>query len=276
MFLVTGSTGNIGAEVVRALAAAGEPVRALTRDPGRAPSLPGVEYVAGDLNDPASLRPHLKGARGLFLLPGYEGERQVLADAAGAGVERVVLLSGSSAGLPDNGNVITRFMAAAERAVRESGPPWTIIRPSAFMSNTFQWLPQLREGDVVRAPFATVPVANIDPADIGAVAARAFLTDGHEGRIHMPTGPEPLLPADRLRILAAALGRDLRLEALPDDVAREEMLRTTPPAYVDAFFDFYAAGTLDESIVRPTVQEITGRPSRTFEQWTAEHAATFR
>ncbi len=54
MILVTGAAGNIGGELVAALAEAGQPVRALTRsaDPGRFP--PGVEVAGGDLNDPAS------------------------------------------------------------------------------------------------------------------------------------------------------------------------------------------------------------------------------
>ncbi|MFI7442835.1 NmrA family NAD(P)-binding protein [Nonomuraea indica] len=275
MILVAGATGNVGAEVVRALAAAGTPVRALTRDASRAEQRPGVEYVSGDLGRPESVRPALDGARGLFLLPGYPGLQHLLADARRAGVERVVLLSGGSAGLGDTGNAITRYMAESERAVRESGLPWTFLRPSAFMSNTFQWIPQLRAGDVVRAPFADVPMAVVDPYDIGAVAARALTEDGHEGRIHQPTGPRALRAADRVRILASVLGRDLRFEAQPDDEARREMLETTPAEYVDAFFDFYVTGTLDESVVRPTVRDVTGRPPRSFEQWAREHAAAF-
>ena len=44
------------------------------------------------------------------------------------------------------------------------------------------------------------------------------------------------------------------------------MSRTMPAEYVDAFMSFFADGTLDESTVLPTVQEVTGRPARTFEQ----------
>lgn len=274
MILVTGATGNVGGEVVRALVRAGKPVRAMTRGPGR--SEKGVEYVTGDLNKPETVKPALDGVRGLFLLPGYQGMAALLDDARRAGVECVVLLSGRSAAGGDMGNAITRYMAESERTVRESGLAWTFLRPSAFMSNAFEWIPQLKAGDTVRAPFAGVRVANVDPYDIAAVALRALLDDGHQGRIHQPTGPESLLPADRLRILGAALGRDLRLVALPDDEAREEMLTTTPPEYVDAFFDFYAAGSLDESAVLPTVQDVTGNPPRSFEQWANANAEAFR
>jgi hypothetical protein len=39
---------------------------------------------------------------------------------------------------------------------------------------------------------------------------------------------------------------------------------------------FYADGNLDESKVLPAVPELTGRPPRTFSQWAAAHADTFR
>lgn len=276
MFLVTGSTGNVGAEVVRALAAAGANVRALTRDPATADAQPGVEYVAGDLNLPESVEPALDGVRGLFLLPGYAGLPALLASARRAGLDRVVLLSGGSAGSGDPSNAISRYMAESERAVRESGLPWTFLRPSAFMSNTLQWTGQLKAGDVVTAPFAGVRIASVDPYDVAAVAARALLADGHDGRVYQPTGPEALLAEDRLRILGGVLGRELHLRAQPDDEARAEMLKTTPVQYVDAFFDFYVKGTLDESVVRSTVQDVTGAQPHTFHQWAVAHAEAFR
>ncbi|HUQ56744.1 NAD(P)H-binding protein [Lentzea sp.] len=272
MILVTGATGNVGAEVVAALIAAGEPVRALQRN-GEAPA--GAETVVGDLNEPESLEPALDGAGAVFLLPGYRNMPKLLELVRRAGVARVVLLSGGSAGDGDPDNAVSRYMAESEAAVRESGVPWTFLRPSAFMSNTLRWAPQVREGDVVREPFADVRVANVDPHDIAAVAVRALLTSAHEGRIHRLSGPESLLPADRLRVLGEVLGRDLVLHPQTNDEARAEMSAAMPAEYVDAFFRFYVDGTLDESEVLPAVEEITGRPPRTFRQWAADHAGAF-
>ena len=53
------------------------------------------------------------------------------------------------------------------------------------------------------------------------------------------------------------------------------MLASMPSEYVDAFFQFYSGGTLDETTVLPTVAEITGRPAGTFQQWVAAHADRF-
>ena len=276
MILVTGAAGNIGGALIRALAEAGQPVRALTRSaqPDRFPA--GVEAAAGDLNDPAGLRPALDGADGVFLLPGYADMPGVLAEARRAGVRRVVQLSGMSAGSGDMSNAITAYMVMSEQAARESGLAWTIVRPAMFMTNAFQWLPQLRAGDLVRAPFGRVRSAVTDPADIAAVTAAALTTPGHESRVYEVSGPQALTPADQVAILGQALGRDLRFEALTDEEARAEMSATTPAKYVDAFFDFYVGGALDESKVLPTVRAVTGRPPRTFTQWVAANAGAFQ
>ena len=276
MILVTGATGNVGGELVRALAGAGQRVRALTRaeDPKAFPW--GVQQVTGDLNKPESMRAALAGVRGMFLYPGYQDMAGTLAAARQAGVRHVALLSGSSAASGDMSNAISRYMIESETAVRQSGLAWTMIRSFGFMSNTLQWVPQLRAGDLVRASFAGVPVAVIDPYDIAAVAAAALTSDGHEGRVYTVSGPESLRPADRARILGEVLGRHLGFEGQPDDEARAEMSASMPAAYVDAFFDFYVTGTLDESRPRPDVADVTGRPPRTFRQWAQAHASLFQ
>ncbi|MBO2454389.1 NAD(P)H-binding protein [Actinomadura barringtoniae] len=277
MYLVAGATGNVGSEVVKALAAAGEPTRALVRDPESANAkLPeGVEAVAGDLNKPETLTSALYGVRSVFLLPGYADMPGVLAEAKKAGVEQVVQLTGGSAGNSDMSNAVTRYMAATETAVKESGLPWTFLRPTAFMTNALRWLPQLQAGDEVRVSFPNVLTASVDPFDLGAIAARAMLTDEYRGEILWPTGPVALRPAEQVLILGAALGRDLRAVELSNEEAREEMTASMPVEYVDAFFDFYVNGALDESIVRPTVKEVTGREPRTFADWAAAHTTDF-
>jgi len=275
MFLVTGATGNVGAELVRVLAESGERVRAVSRA-GRPEGLPpGVESVAGDLNRPESVRGALDGVEGLFLMPGYGGQRQILADARAAGVDRVVLLSGRSAGTGDRGNAVAGYLIEAEEAVRESGLTWASLRCTSFMSNALQLADQLRKGDTVRVPFPDAYTADIDPYDIARVAARALHSDAPAGVLEL-TGPEPLLPTDRVRILGEVLGRSLYAVGLSPEEARVELeTGGVPKPYVDAFFSFFVDGTLDESVVLPTVEEITGRPPRTFAAWARAHADAF-
>ena len=277
MIFVTGATGNVGAELVRALAGAGEDVRALIRrDADRARLPAGVEAIVGDLNRPETLGAALDGVRGMHLLAGYDGLAELLAEARRGGVEHVVLQSSSAVPGGDMTNAVARYHILSEEAVRQSGLRWTFLQPNTFMSNTLRWIPQLRAGDLVREPFAGVRVATIDPFDVAAVSAQALTSEGHEGRSYRVSGPDSLLPADRLAVLAEVLGRDLRFEGQSDAEARAEMSGAMPAPYVDAFLSFFADGTLDESQVLPTVEEVTGRPPRSFEQWARIHADAFR
>jgi uncharacterized protein YbjT (DUF2867 family) len=277
MVLVTGATGNVGAELVRALAGGGEQVRALIRRDADRSTLPsGVDAFVGDLNRTETLAGAVDGVSAIHPLSGYEGMERLLADARRARVERVVLQSSSAVPSGDTSNAVARYHILSERAVSDSGLAWTFLQPNSFMSNTLQWIPQLRAGDVVRAPFADVRVATIDPHDVAAVSARALTSSDHEGRSYRLSGPDSLLPADRVRVLGEVLGRELRFEGQSDVEAREEMLASMPAEYVDAFFSFFAEGKLDESEVRDTVERVTGRRPRSFEQWASAHADAFR
>jgi uncharacterized protein YbjT (DUF2867 family) len=276
MILVTGATGNVGSALVRALAEARAPVRALIRSEASRGALPaGVEAAIGDLNRPESLEPALAGVRGVHLLSGYADMPRALELMRRAGVEHVVLQSSSAVPGGDTGNAVARYHIESEAAVRESGLQWTFLQPNSFMSNTLQWAGQLRAGDVVRAPFPGVRVATIDPADVAAVAASALTAPGHGGRSYRLSGPESLLPAERVALLGRVLGRELRFEAQSDAEARAEMSASMPPEYVDAFLSFFADGALDESEVLPTVEDVTGRPPRSFAEWAAANAGAF-
>ena len=277
MILVTGATGNVGRELVRVLADDGEEVVALIRrDEDRARLPAGVKGLVGDLNRPETLVGGLAGVRAAHLLAGYEGLGELLAAMRDAGVRRVTLQSSSSVPAGDMTNAVARYHILSEQAIRDSGLAWTFIQPNSFMTNALRWLPQLRAGDTVRLPFADVPIATIDPADIAEVAAAALTTDRHEGRSYRVSGPESLLPGEQVAILGRVLGRDLRLEAMSNEEARADMSASMPAEYVDAFLSFFVDGTIDESTVLPTVQEILGRPPRRFEDWAREHAEAFR
>jgi uncharacterized protein YbjT (DUF2867 family) len=276
MILVAGASGNVGSEVVKQLLALNQPVRALVRRPTPGAFPNGVESVAGDLNEPASLAAALAGVRGVFLLGGYRDMPQLLAEIARAGVAHVVLLSSRSAALGDPSNAIVKMWLDSEAAVRASGMAWTLLRPSGFASNALRWLPQLRAGNQVRAPFANAAIASIDPADIAAVAALALTGSGHAAQSYSLSGPEAQLPEQQVQILAHILGRDLRFEAQPDDEALAELTKSAPPGFAEAFRRFFVLGEFDDALVLPTVRELSGRPARTFEQWARAHAREFQ
>jgi uncharacterized protein YbjT (DUF2867 family) len=276
VILVTGASGNVGGEVFRQLAAEGAPVRAVARRPDSVALPDGsdkVEVVAGDLSQPGSLDVALAGVEAVFLLGGFDTMAEVLDRAAQAGVRRVVLLTSRSVvgGRPDN--AITGMWMESEAVLERSGLPATVLRPAGFQSNVLRWSDQLREGDVVRAPWADVPIAAIDPADIAAVAAAALRSGGYEGQALSLSGPEALSARQQLAVVAEVLDRPLRFEPQSDAEARKAMAETMPEPFVDAQFRFFSGGEYNDSDVVDTVERVAGRPAGTLHAWVEAHRA---
>lgn len=280
MILVFGSTGTVGRRVVDGLVAAGERVRAFTRDPARAAGFgPSVQAVRGDLGDPASVRAAVAGVDAVFVLstgPRTAAFEGTVADAVRRhGVGRVVKLS-SVAAMPPVQDSYGAMHAAAEAAVAESGAEWTVLRPAGFMSNVLQWVHSVREGEV-RQPYGHLPRAVIDPADVSAAAVACLTTPGHAGAVYELTGPEALTAADLTARLAAELDRPLRFVDLRPEQAKQAMMGAgLPPGFAAGLVDTLAdpdprrGGT-----PRPTVQRLLGRPPASFEDWLRTHRTAF-
>lgn len=279
MIVVTGATGNIGRPLTRALAEAGEQVTAVSRHAAEVP--PGVRHVPADLGDPASLAPALAGAKAVFLL--LSGDlhalgahpADVLELAAASGVRRVVLLS--TLGVVTRPFGRTRIaMRALEDALRESGLDWSILRPGGFASNALWWVESVRAQRLVAAPFGDVGVPVVDPADIAGVAAACLTDDRHSGRAYELTGPEVISPRGQAAAIGAAIGATVRFHELTRAEAKAGMETMMPGELADDTLDILGAPTPEEVRVSPDAETVLGRAPRTFADWAARHAATFR
>lgn len=277
--LVTGATGNVGREVITQLVSAGSPARAFVRDAQTLRLLEGVEVAEGDLSAPETLERALTGIEEVFLVWPFltsDGAPAALATIAGAD-RRLVYLS--SSGVNEDAELqsdpINQLHADMESLIEASGLEWTILRSTTIASNALGWAGQIRRGDVVRGP-DVAPTAVIHQGDVAAVAVRVLTGDGYSGAKHVLTGPQVLSRAEQVRIIGEAIGRPLRFEKVPVQVAREQMLADgRPPALVEALLA--SVDTRPASnVVTSTVQQITGTAARTFREWATEYADDFR
>ncbi|MEU6787774.1 NAD(P)H-binding protein [Nonomuraea angiospora] len=268
--LVTGATGTVGRQIVAQLVARGERVRALTRSPAAA-RLPGpVEVAYGDLTAPQTLGPALEGVTGLHLITVAGDDQAALQTgpelvelAAKAGVTRVSVLSSWDE-------------CSVEEALRAGDLGWTQLRCVEFMTNALEWAESIREEGVVRV-FGNHAGAVVHEADIAAVAVAALVEEGHAGQSYLLTGPEALTPERRVRVIGEAVGREIRFEELSEARYRASMEAWGAGEELIEFAVRLGANPPDAaSVVLPTVEQVTGRPGRTFAQWAVEHAATFR
>ncbi|MET7336705.1 NAD(P)H-binding protein [Nonomuraea sp. NPDC005650] len=271
MIVVTGATGQVGGELVRLLAAAGEQVTAISRRPAPLPEA--VRHHAADLGEPAGLKAAFDGADALFLLVAGQEPQAILEAAEAGGIRRVVLLSSQGAGTRPEAY---GHPATFEEAVRGSGLEWTILRPGGFHSNTLAWAGPIRAHRTAPAPFGDVALPTVDPADLAEVAAVVLRDGGHAGRTYTLTGPRALTPRERAAAIGAALGEEVRFAEQTREEAREQMSQFMPEPVVAGTLAVLGTPTPAEQQVSPNVTRILGRAPRSFADWAARNVAAFR
>jgi uncharacterized protein YbjT (DUF2867 family) len=291
MILVTGATGKVGSDLIAQLTAAGQPVRALVRDPEKAArTLPAeVELARGDLSDEASIAAALEGAHRLFLLsPPNESmldlERTAIRAAARAaagtsssGLRHLVKLSVIDAD-PASRHFIEHAHGVAEADIRAAGIPFTFLRPNFFMQNLLGAAPQIKSQGAMYQPGGNERASHIDTRDIAAVAAAVF-TDPtrHIGQTYTLTGPESLTFQQVADTLSRVTGKPIKYVDVPRDAARQAMLAAgMSQQYAEAIselMDDYRAGKM--AAVTDDVERVTGKKPRTLAEFVREHRAAF-
>ncbi|MFI5794416.1 NAD(P)H-binding protein [Streptomyces sp. NPDC051677] len=280
MILVTGATGTIGGELVRHLAARGEKVRALTRDPANARMPAGVEVVRGDYGEPASLEAAMSGVTAAFLVglpgPSVQHDEALAAAAAAVGVRRLVKLSAIGTGDPEVGPT-GEWHVEGERAVRESGAQWVVLRPSSFASNTLSWARPLRAGEPVPNMSGDGAQGVVDPRDVAEAAAVALLDERWADRTYTLTGPETISVPGQAAVLADLLGRPVPTRDLAVDEVRAYVLNWWQD---EAVADGVAVSSAyvrrgGNAVVTEDVPQLLGRPARTYREWALDHREAF-
>ncbi|WP_197508562.1 NmrA family NAD(P)-binding protein [Mycobacterium sp. 1081908.1] len=285
--LVTAPTGKVGRRLIPLLWRRGMLVRAASRSP--LPQRRGVEPVRFDWTDATTYAAARDGVEAMYLVAGDIPQavhadyiRRLLEGAAGAGVQRAVLLSTYGVDQAPPEHPLRRI----ESAVESSGVPFTILRPGAFMQNfseRLRWRESLAEGirdaDEIVAPGGDGRVSYVSTEDIAAVAAVALTEDGHQGNSYAPLGPEPLTLTEVADHISWVTGRPISYVETGRAPIREALLAAGAPAeaaetnsqlYVHAF----TSGAMGVS--NGDVAEVTGRPPVSFGEFAAGAAAAWR
>ncbi|MEO3826148.1 hypothetical protein [Actinomadura sp. B10D3] len=93
----------------------------------------------------------------------------------------------------------------------------------------------------------------------------------------MVTGPEAITHREQVRVIGEVIGRDVRWEDLPPDIAREELTAAWgDAAFVQSRLKAWERFAEEPERVTDTVPRLLGRPARTFRQWAEDHASDFR
>ena len=279
--LLTGATGNVGLETLRALM--------------KRPDKAHFDVIAGlrtvnESADAAAVKPD-----GTIALD-FGDERTF--DAALTGVSRVLLIRPPQ--LADVDRYFKPFVQAMKRAnvqqvvflslqgvesnpvtphhkieklIVEADLPFTFLRPSFFMQNlSTTHRDEIRLRDELFIPAGTGKTSFVDVRDIGAVAALA-LTDQSGQFINQRyelTGQEALTYGEIADVLTEVLGRKItyRDPSVWRFIWQKWWKEKMPLGFVMVMVALYTVSKLGKaSHLTPTTGQLLGRPPLTFRQF---------
>jgi NAD(P)H dehydrogenase (quinone) len=231
MHAITGISGKVGGALAGALLEAGQPVRAVVRNPrnGTQWAARGCEVAIAAMTDADALGQAFEGAEGVFILPpsefdpapGFPEAREVI-DAVISALTRarprkVVCLSTIGA-QAEQVNLLTQ-RTLMEAALGGLSIPVAFLRPGWFMENIACDVPSARDEGVIRSFLQPLDKAipMVATEDVGRVAAHMLREDWHGKRVVELEGPERVSPVDIAQAFSQILGRPVHAEA----VARE-------------------------------------------------------
>ncbi|MEU7474662.1 NmrA/HSCARG family protein [Lentzea sp. NPDC042327] len=282
--LVTGATGKQGGAAVRALTAAGVPVRALVRDPDadRAKAL-GVELVAGDLDDRESLSRAAKGVRAVFSVQmaaltergfDFAGELAqavtLMEVAREQGVRQFIQTTVDGADrevvderYPIRAAAMTTKAAVQDRLRAAGFERWTLLKPGFFMENFLPssafLFPRGVEGGLVSMVKPATRLSLVAVRDIGTAVTAAVADPQRFDRVELELASDHLSMTEIAAVLSEVLGREL---AAPD-LTQEQAFAAGMPE-MGAGHD-----RLNETpmVGRPEFARELGLPLTSFAEW---------
>ncbi|AMN80865.1 NmrA family NAD(P)-binding protein [Pseudomonas azotoformans] len=238
MYVITGITGKVGGALAHNLIKAGQPVRAVVRDAGKATYWAdlGCEVMFAEMEDAQALTAAFTGATGVFILPppgfdpqpGFPEARAVISavsQALQAAAPPKVLCLSTIGAQAEQVNLLTQ-RTLMEQALSALYIPVTFLRPAWFMENSLYDVISARDTGVIHSFLQPLDkaVPMIATADIGSVAAQLLQQDWAGQRVVELEG-QWVSPNDIARTLAQLLGRDVHAEVVERDTW-EALLRS--------------------------------------------------
>lgn len=278
--LVVGATGNVGSVLIPGLRSAGVSVRALVRDEAKVQPLraQGVDVVLGDLDQPDTLDEAFSGVEKVYLVtwngPTGGGHGHNIIEAAKR-TSRPHIVNQGGHGSPKSRIIKDHILL--EQELKDSGLAYTNVQPTFFMQNLMMAGQTVASDGAIYLPMKQGRIGMIDVRDIAAAAQAVLRGSGHEGKSYVLTGPRSISVNDVAAALTEALGKPVHYFDVPPEAAKQFMVGMGVPEWIaDGFselFEEFAINWGDH--VSPSVEQLTGRPAISIEQFARDFAGAF-
>jgi uncharacterized protein YbjT (DUF2867 family) len=264
--LVIGGTGKTGRRVAENLTQLGHNVRVVGRKTSPAFDWENTETYDAALKDMD--RAYIVYYPDLAV-PGSRDAISALTEKAlGAGLEKVVLLSGKG----------ETEAEACEQIVANSGLNYTLVRASWFNQNFSEgaFLEFILDG-VVALPMPNARIPFVDVNDIADVVTKVIVDDTYNGQVITVTGPQKRTFKQVVEIMAEATNKHIQFVPISIDEFKEGMKQAgLPDSYVWLFGYLFqeVLGNPENQEVSDDVAKVLGRPAKDFESFAKVTAAT--
>jgi len=277
MILITGAAGKTGRAVIQALSRRGETLRALVHDPGQIQTVKALgvhEVLVGDLLYRSALDEAFKDVHAVYHIPPNVNPDEVvigknMIDAAqSAGIEHFVfhsVLQPQIEAMPHHWKKLR-----VEEALLQSGLPFTILQPTAYMQNILaQWDNIIQRGSY-SAPYPEeTRLSMVDLEDVAQVAATVLTEAGHAGATYELVGEHAISQIKVAAILSQKLNRPIQITVTPlkdwEERARASGLGDYQVDTLIRMFRYYADYGFEGN--SHVLNWLLGRPPRSFEDF---------
>ncbi|MGV3502188.1 MAG: SDR family oxidoreductase [Adhaeribacter sp.] len=284
--LITGATGTVGSETVKALSGLDLHVRAGVHSlikGDRFRGLPHVDMCHLVFQDEETLRVAFTGVdRVLLITPLMENQveaaRKMIDMARQTGVRHIVRLSVSGA-RQDSPLQLLRWHRETEAYLEASGIPYTHLRPTSFMQNfVSQAATSVCESNAIYLPLGQARISFVDARDVAEVAKAVLTQSGHENKAYEISGPEAISINEVAHALTQATDRLITYVEVPEEAARQTMQQHHMPAWMiralTELNTYCREG--QQAQVHDTIEKLTGRKPRTIYDFAQDYLTCFQ
>ncbi|MYW91296.1 NAD(P)H-binding protein [Amycolatopsis rubida] len=267
--LVFGATGALGQHVLGALVSRGvnpATITAAGRNPARLAELASAGFRAAsvDLSDAAGVAELVTRHSDIVLISGRDENRLAQHESvieAAKNVRQIYYTSGVRA--DDDRFEINADHRATEKALVESGVPYTILRNTWYIENYVQSLAGPRFTGVLAAATGDAVVAAASRKDLAEALAVVVTTDGHDNVTYSLSGDTDFTYADIAEAMSVVLEREVAYQPVAPGELRALLSKTGMPDELAGFLV-----SLDETIaagvfarVGDDLSRLLGRPT---------------
>ena len=279
MIAVTGATGKLGRLIIENLLQRVEAseIVAVVRTPAKAAewATQGVVIRQGDYADANSLITAFTDIQTLMFISNtdvmkrMEQHQNVVNAAKTAGVKHIIYTSFIAAETDD---MLGPGHLATEKALKESGMTYTILRPNFYMDLYVVEVEIAAKTGVYRTPRGDTGVTLISRQDIARTAAAILTGDSHAGQTYNLTGSTVVTPTVLAETASKLSGQAVKYQPITwEELTQDYIERGMPEQFVQISVmleKMIATNTL--ATVSNDITQITGQPAESFESYVSK------